>query len=119
MMKNKILWRSFAYAWNGIKYAFAHERNMKLHLAAGCTVFALAWWFSLERLEVMILSLAVTSVFVTEMINTAMERVVDLVSPELHPVAKTVKDVAAGAVLIASFFAAFIGCLLFADKIFG
>lgn len=119
MMKSKNLWNSFAYAWNGIKYALVHERNMKLHLAAGCIVFVLAWWYSLPRLEVLILAFAVMSVFVTEMLNSAMERMVDLVSPEFHPVAKIVKDIAAGAVLIASFFAALIGCLLFLDKIFG
>lgn len=114
--KRSVLW-ALKSALSGIYYCICHERNMKIHIGATLLVVLLSWRFALEKSEVFVLLLTVQSVLVAEMINTVVETVVDMISPEIHPLAKIVKDLAAGAVLITAIFSLIVGYMLFAPKI--
>lgn len=80
--------------------------------------FLLAWYFDISRVELGLLVLTITIVIAAEIINTALEVFIDLLSPEYHPLAGLVKDIAAGAVLFTALAALFVGCLLFSHKLF-
>jgi len=96
-------------AIEGIVWAAKTQRHMRWHLLAAVAVLLLAHFMHLSALEFILLSFAVTLVMFAELINTAVEVVVDMVSPEYHPLAKRAKDVAAGAVLVASIGAVVMG----------
>jgi diacylglycerol kinase (ATP) len=96
-------------AIEGIVWAAKTQRHMRWHLLAAVAVLLFAHFMHLSALEFILLSFAVTLVIFAELINTAVEVVVDLVSPEFHPLAKLAKDVAAGAVLVASIGASVMG----------
>jgi diacylglycerol kinase (ATP) len=105
--------KSFNYAVNGIIYSLKHERNMKVHLIISIIVLLFGTFFSLDKLELLILFITMTLVFFTEMINTAIEGLSDLVSEEYHPMIKIIKDIAAGAVLITALNAIVVGYIIF------
>jgi Diacylglycerol kinase len=109
--------RSLKLAFSGIAYAFRTERHMKVHAAAAVAAAALGFAFSISLAEWAVIVLAVTIVVTAEIVNTAIERVVDLASPDLHPAAKLAKDAAAGAVLVAAIGSLFIGLLVFGPHI--
>ena len=117
-MDKQSLPRAFKNATKGIVYCLINERNMKIHIALACLAGCLAWYLSLDRYEILILLVTIASVLVTEMLNTVVEAVVDIVSPEIHPLAKIAKDVAAGAVLITAITSLLVGYILFFDKIY-
>ncbi|WP_432820992.1 diacylglycerol kinase [Trichloromonas sp.] len=100
---------NFNCAIEGILWAAKTQRHMRCHLLAGVLVLLFAHFMRLSALEFILLAFAVTLVIFAELINTAVEVVVDLVSPEYHPLAKRAKDVAAGAVLVASIGAVVMG----------
>ena len=104
---------SFRYAVEGIVHAFRTQKHMRFHFFITVLALSVGLLLRLSRLEMAILFLAASGVLVAEMFNTAFESVVDMVTQEYHPLAKLAKDVAAGAVLIASIGAAVIGGLLF------
>ena len=116
-MAKQSLSRAFKNAFAGIVYCVKHERNMKIHIAFAILAECLAWQLQLDHYEMLILLLTISSVLVTEMVNTVVEAIVDLVSPELHPLARIAKDVAAGAVLMATIISLFVGYLLFFEKL--
>lgn len=117
-MKQPVKWqRSFRYAYEGVKYALATQRNMKFHFFAGLAALVLALFFELSKTDILFILLAVTLMFVTELINTAVEKTVDLAMPELHPLAKIAKDVAAASVLVTAAFAAITGMIVFYDPL--
>lgn len=91
---------------------------MKFHALAAFLVSMAAWRLDLSAMELLVLFLTVALVLITEMINTALEKLVDLVSPGYHPLAKIVKDVAAGAVLLAALTSLVVGYCLFLRKLF-
>lgn len=107
------LYRTFANAAAGVVHAFKYERNMKIHTAAALMVFIAAALLQLDIIRWLFLVVAVGLVITAELINTAIEAVVDLVSPEEHPYARIAKDTAAGAVLVAAAAAAIIGIAVF------
>lgn len=97
------LFVSFKYAWAGIAYAFSTQRNFKIHVLVGVTVLSAAVCLGLPPVEVAILALTVGAVMTLELVNTALESVVDLaVGHNYHELAKIAKDCAAGAVLISA-----------------
>ncbi len=96
--------RSFRYAYEGVKYALFTQHNMRFHFLASFGVLLAALLLSLSKLEVLFLLLAITLMIVTELINTAVEKTVDLAMPDRHPLAKIAKDVAAAAVLVSAVF---------------
>lgn len=93
---------SFRFAIAGITHLFRTQRNARIHLAAGIVACGLGAWLQITRVEWGVLVLTIACVLILEGINTALEAVVDLASPQFHPLARVAKDVAAGTVLIAA-----------------
>ncbi|OMF34192.1 diacylglycerol kinase [Paenibacillus sp. FSL H8-0548] len=104
--------RSFAVAVAGIGFSLRTQSHMRFHAAAAIVACCLGFIVSLQPLEWAIILLAIAVVISAEMINTAVEQAVNLASPNIHPVAKVAKDVAAGAVLFAAIISAIIGLLI-------
>ncbi len=117
MARRGNLLRSFNWAFDGIVHALRYERNMWIHFGIAGLVLLASLFFALSRLEVIALLVAISFVLITEMLNTALEHVVDLVTDEDDPRARIAKDVAAGAVLIAAVNALAVAYLVFYDKI--
>jgi diacylglycerol kinase (ATP) len=109
--------RSFNHAYRGLVYAVRTQRNMRFHVVVAAVVLVLSLLVGVSKLELAILVLVIAGVFVTEMLNTALEFTVDLVTREYHPLAKLAKDVSAGAVLVASLVAVVVGYLVLADHL--
>lgn len=103
----------FLYAWKGIKVAVTEQRNLKIQIAIGVVVMVLAFYFQVTATEWCILLLAIALVLGLELLNTAVEDMVNLITPERHRLAGRIKDIAAGAVLIVSIISAVIGFLIF------
>lgn len=104
---------SIKYAIEGILYSFKTQKNMKIHFIAAVCVLLYALFLDLSRVEIMLLVFSVSLVIICEMINTAIEKTVDIFTEEYHPLAKIAKDVAAGGVLISAVNAVIIGYLVF------
>jgi diacylglycerol kinase len=105
--------KSLSYALAGIKVAVGEQRNIQIHLTILLLVIATGLLLDINLNEWLAVILAAAIVISTEMINTAIEKTVDLASPEIHPLAKQAKDIAAGAVLVSVLFAIIIGLLVF------
>lgn len=116
-MKNRNLIDSFKNAFQGIWYAFVKERNMKIHLAAATAVILLSLWLGVSRIEMTVLCLTIAMVICFELINTAMEVMVDIIVDVYHPKAKIIKDVSAGAVFISALFSIIVGVTILFDKL--
>ena len=114
-MKKRI--QSFGYAGRGVWLAISTEANMKIHLAVAVLVVMAGFFFQISATEWMACLVCFGLVFTTEMINTAIENVVDLASPNRHELARNAKDVAAGAVLISAIISAIVGLLIFIPKL--
>lgn len=116
-MKRRSIIDSFNYAVSGIISAIKTEKNMKVHYIIALLTIVLSLFFDFTRLEFLLLLFAISLVFVAEMLNTAIERVVDLITDDYHPLARLAKDIAAGAVLIAALNSLVVGYLLFFDRL--
>jgi diacylglycerol kinase len=110
--------KSFGFAVAGLRYAFRTQPNFKFHVFALCVVALVGWYYNLDRSEWLWILAAISMVLVAELLNTAIEVLVDLVSPAYHIKAGIVKDTAAAAVLVAAIIAAAIGLIIFIPKIF-
>ena len=104
---------SFGFAFQGLGTFFRTQHNAWLHLAAALLVVTSGYYFELTSAEWCWIVLAIVLVFITEMFNTAIEFLSDVVSPNIHPQIKKVKDVSAAAVLISSIGAVIIGLIIF------
>lgn len=100
-----------------MEHALKTQRNIWVHLIFGLLVLAAAVWIKMSLLEISLLTLTVAFVIVTEMINTAIEEVVNLTKPETHTLAGLAKNIAAGAVLVAALGSIIIGMLLFVPRV--
>ena len=100
---------SFKYAFSGFFYVLKTQKNAWLHLAATIVVVSVSLWLKIGRLEWLAILLVIGLVWMAEFMNTALEVIVDLASPEKHPLAKVAKDVGAASVLIAAILAVIIG----------
>ena len=109
---------SFRFAWEGIHNFFMQEHNAWIHWAATIMVFISGWWLGVSHTEMILLVMATGFVWVAEIFNTAIEKVIDFVTPEYHPKVKLIKDLAAAAVLVAAFIALVTGAIIFIPKIF-
>ena len=109
------LLNSFKWAASGFIFVVRYERNMRIHIVATLYILYLLRFYELTRAEVILLILTCVLVMVLEMLNTAIEVIVDKVSPRYHTLAKIAKDAAAGAVLLASGAAVVVGVLLLWD----
>jgi diacylglycerol kinase len=110
---------SFGHAARGVRILVATQPHARIHLVAAVGVTLAAWLLGASAMEWCVLLLAIGLVWVSEGVNTALELAVDLASPEHHPTAGKSKDVAAGAVLLASCLAAVIGAVIFLPKLAG
>lgn len=108
---------SFHYSWDGIKYAFKYEQSMFIHVIVTLLVVICGIIFKLNFHEWLLCIVLIGLVIATELINTAIEAVVDLACPEIHPLAKTAKDTAAAAVFVFAITAFLCGLFLFVPKI--
>ncbi len=108
--------RSFIFAWRGLLLLW-QDFNMRLHVFFGFCVVLAAWLLGVSLQEWLWLLAAIGAVLVCEGFNTALEKVVDLASPQQHPLAAQAKDIAAGTVLLASGFAALVGLVVFLPKV--
>ena len=109
--------RSFYFAFSGLAYLFRTQRNARIELVVALLVCAFAWWLKVNRVEWAILAVMIAMVLILEGLNTALEAIADLASPEIHPLAKVAKDVAAGMVLIAAIASIIIGLLILAPPL--
>ena len=104
---------SFLYAAKGIGYAFSTQRNFRIHVGFALGAFGLSFFLGLNKSDLAIMALTATSVLVVELLNTAIESVVDLaIGKRFHPLAQIAKDCSAGAVLLASISSVLIAVLL-------
>lgn len=108
---------TFKFALEGIRVSFINEKNIRFHFFFSVLVIVFAIIFNLTRTEWMFLLFAIAGMIVVEMINTAIERVVDLVTDQFHPLAGQAKDIAAGAVLIYAILSIIVGLIIFIPKI--
>ena len=105
--------KSFTFAWKGILTCAGHEQNITFHLIAAIIVLAAGFCFGISRTEWMVVMLCIGTVIAAELFNSAIERLVDMVSPEWQKIAGEVKDIAAGAVLLTAIAAAIVGMIVF------
>ncbi|WP_318013998.1 diacylglycerol kinase family protein [Oscillatoria salina] len=116
-IKRELAWQiapnlliSFKYAWAGVYYTFVTQRNFRIHTCVAIVVITLGIFLHLNPAEMGVLGLTIALVMTLELLNTAIESVVDLtVGQKYHELAKVAKDCAAGAVLIAAIAAVFVG----------
>lgn len=109
--------KSFVYAFEGVIFFIRFEAQATMHLIAIVAVLGAGYWFKISSMEWIAVVFAIGIVISAEMLNTAIEKLTDMVSPQINEQAKIVKDLAAGAVLIASLTAFIIGLIIFLPKI--
>jgi len=110
--------RSFICAFRGIFYAFKNEIHLKIHAIVALIVCVLGFVLKITANEWLVCLFCFALVFAAEMINTAIEKIVDFISPQRNHLAGIIKDIAAGAVLLCVIFAVIIGIIIFLPKIF-
>ncbi|GAA4018912.1 diacylglycerol kinase [Hymenobacter fastidiosus] len=104
---------SFGHAFRGVAAALRSEVHLRFHAGATVAAVGLGFYLRISRLEWALVALAIGAVWSAELLNTALEALTDLVSPEYHPLAGRAKDVAAGAVLVVALAALVVGLLVF------
>jgi len=110
--------KSFKYAFHGLKLFFILDHNGRVHLFAAIVAIALSFYLKLSALEWIAILGVISAVMVAEILNSAIEKLADMVSPDFHPKIKIVKDLAAAAVLVAAFLALAVGAIIFIPKLF-
>ncbi|MGX6969373.1 diacylglycerol kinase family protein [Vagococcus bubulae] len=116
--KNRCFFQSLIHALRGLKTVVEEERNMRYHLFLGTSAIVLGFICHISKYEWLWLVCAIVLVLMAEMANTAFEVLVDLVTNKTyHPLAKKIKDMSAGMVLLSAFFALFVGMVIFLPKI--
>lgn len=111
------LFKSFLFAFKGVALIL-QERNLIIHLVCGALAIALGFIFKIEEHEWLAIIICMSAVLCLEIINTAIEKTIDLLHPQIHPKAGAIKDLAAAAVLIAAITAIIVGLMVFVPKIF-
>lgn len=109
--------KSFSYAFKGIRIAITTQTNVKIHIFTIFPVIGLGFFLDISHYEWMALMICIGMVISAEIMNTSIEYLTDLVSPEYHPQAGKVKDLAAAAVLLAAITAFLVGCIIFIPKL--
>lgn len=109
--------RSFVYAWEGVLSFFRCEQNAQIHLAATFLVLVLSVTLGVSKIEAIAVVFSIAFVWIAEMFNTAIEKAMDFATLDKHPEIKLIKDISAGAVLVASIAALIIGCFIFIPKL--
>ena len=108
---------SFTYPIKGLRYAYRNEQNLAVDVGVALLVTIVGFIFKINRVEWAILALTIGLVISCELINTAIEAVVDLVTEDYHPLAKVAKDTAAAAVFVFAIVAVIVGIIIFGPKV--
>lgn len=116
-MKARKFRDSLSYALSGIAYTWNTQRNFRLHVLTGSLIIMISFFLKLTSVELLFLVSAIFSVLVMELINTALETTVDLVTKEFHPLAFIAKNVGAAAVLLSALYALVVGLIIFGRQI--
>ncbi len=116
-MKAENLVKSFQYAFRGFMYTLRTQRNFRIHCSAAVIALAAAAALQISWLEAALLFSAVFAVLVCELMNTAIEKTIDMVTEDFHPLAMVAKNCAAAAVLLASIYAMAVGAVLFVPRL--
>lgn len=109
--------KSFSYAFNGLRLLILHEHNARIHAVAAIGAIAMGWYYQIAVYEWIAIIFAIALVVAFEIVNSAIEKLADVVSPHYQPGIKKVKDLAAAAVLVAAIAAFVIGLIIFIPKI--
>jgi len=109
---------SFSHATNGLIYLLKDEQNFRIHILLAIVSLFLAIYLQISYFELLILFLTISFVFMAEIVNTVIEKILDLLHPEFHEKIKIIKDATAGVVLFAAIVSLFIGAIIFIPKIF-
>ncbi len=118
MKQKQTILQALYFACNGMRYFFLHERNATIQLSIAAIVVIIAVGFGISTSEWIAILFCIAMVLCLEMVNTALEKLCDVVQEDFHPVIKTVKDIAAGAVLMTSLVSIAIASIIFLPKIF-
>ncbi|WP_406827148.1 diacylglycerol kinase family protein [Pedobacter sp. KACC 23697] len=110
--------KSFKYAFQGLKLFFMLDHNGRVHLFASVIAIGFSFYLKLSALEWIAILSVISAVIVAEILNSAIEKLADVVSPDFHPKIKIVKDLAAAAVLVAACLALAVGAIIFIPKLF-
>ena len=113
MIRIKRLFKSFTYAFRGLIKTFKEEQNLRIQSIVALLVVLSAWFFQVNRLEWCLLILVVGLVIFAEIINSAVERVTDVLKPRINNYVKEIKDIMAAAVMLASLIAVIVGVIIF------
>ncbi len=118
MYKRQTVFRAFEHAFNGLRYFFLHERNGKIQCASAIAAICFGAWLHISAIEWVCILLCVGAVLSLEMMNSALEKLCDIVKEDYHPAIKIIKDVAAASVLWASLISIAVACCIYLPKIF-
>ncbi len=113
----KKFFHSFSYPIKGLKYAYRNEQNLAVDIGIGLIVIIASFIFKVSLIEAAILAITIGLVITCELLNTAIEATVDLVTEEYHPLAKVAKDTSAAAVFVFAIAAAVVGIIIFLPKV--
>ena len=117
VLDGKRLGRSFKYAFEGIHSTYKREQNIKIHTIIAILVIVAGLVFKIDYIEWLVCLVLIGFVLMAEFFNTAIEYVVDLASPNIHPLAKAAKDTASAGVLMMAIIAAVVGCVIFIPEL--
>ncbi len=109
--------KSFSYSFSGLNQLLLSEHNARIHIAFTVLTIILCIIFGVNRMEIIALTIVVAMVWITELFNTCLERLIDFISAERLPALKAIKDMAAAAVLVSAICAAITGCVIFIPKL--
>ena len=110
--------RSFGFAWNGIKDCFLTQANFRIHLLLAVLAILLGILLHISKTEWLFVLLCIAIVLLAEMLNTAIEKLCDVVEKNFHPTIKLIKDISAGAVLVTALVSLITGIIIFLPKLF-
>ncbi len=116
-IKNMKLFKSFVYAFNGVKICFTTESNFKIHTMFAVVAIAFGFIFQISKSEWSVIVISICLVIALEMVNTSVEKLCNIVHYEFHQSVKAVKDILAGAVLIITIASAIVGTIIFLPKL--
>lgn len=105
--------KSLRHALDGLGYAISHEKNFRIELGIGLLVLLFIWFFKVKSWEAIVLLLMIMWVLIFELVNTVLERIVDILKPRIHPYARLIKDLMAGVVLISASVSIVVGVMIF------
>ena len=118
MTRIKEFFKSFRHALRGLRYAIKNEKNFQNELVIAFLAIIAMFYFRVTRPEVIVTSTMIMAVMVMEMLNTIVERIIDILKPGIHPYARLIKDLMAASVLLVSLLALIIGLIIFIPYIF-